>query len=301
MSGGVGDGSGRVAAGGAAGGPAGGAAGGASANWSGIGLGDRGTPRARWDAWFAARRPDPVLGVPGGVRRLVVVAPHPDDEILGVGVTAARFAAAGVDVVVVAVTDGDASHPDSPTLTPERLAALRVEESRRACAVLGLPEPVRVGLPDGGVHAHEERLTEAIVSAVRGGGSGGRGPGDGAGERGPGHGAADCLVLCTWRGDGHPDHEAAGRAAAAACAATGARFAEYPVWTWHWAEPGDPRVPWHRRRRVVLTDTELAAKRAAIDEFVTQVAPLSDRPGDEAILPDWILDRLVTPEETVFW
>ena len=35
--------------------------------------------------------------------------------------------------------------------------------------------------------------------------------------------------------------------------------------------------------------------------FVTQVAPLSDRPGDEAILPGWILDRLVTREETMFW
>jgi hypothetical protein len=51
----------------------------------------------------------------------------------------------------------------------------------------------------------------------------------------------------------------------------------------------------------VLTDPELAAKRAAVAEFVTQVAPLSDRPGDEAILPDWILDRLVTRSETVFW
>ncbi|MBB1042901.1 PIG-L family deacetylase, partial [Dietzia sp. Cai40] len=84
-------------------------------------------------------------------------------------------------------------------------------------------------------------------------------------------------------------------------AATGARLVEYPVWAWHWAAPGDPRVPWARRRRVVLTDHELAAKRAAVSEFVTQVAPLSDRSGDEAILPDWVLDRLVTREETVFW
>lgn len=271
--------------------------GGASANWTGIGLDDRGTPRARWDAWFAARRPDPVLDVPGAVRRLVVVAPHPDDEILGVGVTAARFAAAGAEVVIVAVTDGDASHPDSPTLTPGRLAALRIEESRRACALLGLPEPVRLGLPDGGVHAHETRLAEAIAAAVRG-------PSPTEDTRAD-HGVAgrgtDCLVLSTWRGDGHPDHEAAGRAAASACADTGARLAEYPVWTWHWAGPGEPRVPWPRRRRVVLTGPELDAKRAAVAEFATQVAPLSGRPGDEAILPDWILDRLVTPEETVFW
>lgn len=254
-----------------------------STQWAGIGPGDRGTPHASWDAWLGARAPDPELTVPAGTRRLVVVAPHPDDEILGVGVTATRFAAAGVEVAIVAVTDGDASHPDSPTVTPAQLAALRVSESRRACVVLGLPEPVRVGLPDGGVHAHEARLAEAIAEAV-------------GGAPGP-----NCVVLSTWRGDGHPDHEASGRAAAEACAATGARLLEYPVWTWHWAEPGDPRVPWDRRRRVVLTESEFAAKQAAVGEFVTQIAPLSDQPGDEAILPDWILGRLVTREETVFW
>ncbi|MET3861363.1 LmbE family N-acetylglucosaminyl deacetylase [Dietzia sp. 2505] len=250
--------------------------------WAGIGPGDRGTPAVDWARWLADRVPDPAFAVPDWCRRLVVVAPHPDDEILGVGVSASRCAAAGVDVTVVAVTDGDASHPDSPTLSPQQLAGLRVEESRRACTLLGLPEPVRLGLPDGRVRDHSALLTEAIAGIV--------------GDSGP-----TTLVLSTWRGDGHPDHEAAGHAAANACAATGSRLVEYPVWTWHWATPGDPRVPWERRRRVVLTDLELDAKRDAVSQFVTQVEPLSDSPGDEAILPGWILDRLVTREETVFW
>ena len=272
-----------------------------SSGWTGIGLGDRGTPAAEWDRWFSGRAPDPEFTVPDGCRHLVVVAPHPDDEILGVGATAARFAAAGVKVTVLAVTDGDASHPDSPTMDPRRLSALRVEESRRACAVMGLGEPVRLGLPDGRVADHSAALTDAIAGSITGAGAVAgavavAGAGAVAGAVGP-----DVLVLATWRGDGHPDHEASGRAAAAACAATGARLAEYPVWTWHWAGPGDPRVPWSHRRRVVLAAAELDAKRAAVAEFVTQVAPLSDQPGDEAILPDWILDRLVTAEETVFW
>jgi LmbE family N-acetylglucosaminyl deacetylase len=38
--------------------------------------------------------------------RLVVVAPHPDDEVLGCGGTLAAETAAGIDVVVVFVTDG---------------------------------------------------------------------------------------------------------------------------------------------------------------------------------------------------
>ena len=133
------------------------------AGWAGIGPGDRGTPAVDWARWLAGRAPDPAVTVPEGYRRLVVVAPHPDDEILGVGVTASRFAAAGVEVVVLAVTDGDASHPDSPTMSPRRLAGLRVEESRRACALLGLPAgrdvlgahrgelgPAGAGVPVGG-------------------------------------------------------------------------------------------------------------------------------------------------------
>ena len=56
----------------------------------------------------------------------------------------------------------------------------------------------------------------------------------------------------TWRGDGHPDHEAVGRAAATAVERTGAVLVEYPVWMWHWALPGDPDVPWYRAHTVPL-------------------------------------------------
>lgn len=243
---------------------------------------DRGTPSADWDAWFAGREPDPLLEVPGDCRRLVVVAPHPDDEILGVGTLAARAAAAGAEVLVVGVTDGDASHPGSPTHSPQRLATRRIEESRRACAVLGLPAPHRLGLHDGRVASDEAPLAFALAELL--------------GAAGP-----STWVLTTWRGDGHPDHEACGRAAAVACASTGARLVEYPVWAWHWATPGDPRVPWGRRRRIVLDRAELVAKREAVAEFHTQIAPLSELPGDEVILPAWVLERLVAPEETVFW
>ena len=74
-----------------------------------------GTPE---DVWWApggldtipAR--DPAVVRPPG--RVVVVAPHPDDEVLGVGGTLAAWAP--VEVLVVAVTDGEGSHPGSPCL-----------------------------------------------------------------------------------------------------------------------------------------------------------------------------------------
>ena len=49
--------------------------------------------------------------VEGRPRRLVVVTPHPDDEVLGAGGLLQRMQRACVETVVVAVTDGEASHP----------------------------------------------------------------------------------------------------------------------------------------------------------------------------------------------
>lgn len=243
----------------------------------------RGTPEDEWQPWLASTRFQPVPLAE--CDRLVVVAPHPDDEVLGVGALMASAAAAGIPVVVVAVTDGAASHPDSPTLSPDALAAARIAESNQATALLGVGEPLRLGIPDGGVSAHEHALTTGLVDVLT--------ATSGEGER--------VWVLATWRADGHPDHEATGRAAAAACSITGHRLIEYPVWMWHWARPADPAVPWNRIRVLTLAAEILARKRRAVDEFRTQILPLSEDPRDAAILPPWVLARLMRTTEWVLW
>jgi LmbE family N-acetylglucosaminyl deacetylase len=106
--------------------------------------------------------------------------------------------------------------------------------------------------------------------------------------------------LATWRFDGHPDHEAVGRAAAKACAETGARVLEYPIWTWHWAAPDDPEVPWHRARRIELPPAARTAKDAAIAAFPSQTAPLGPAAADAAILPPHVPARFARPFEVVF-
>ena len=89
----------------------------------------QGTPAARWRAW--SRWPSaPTVGldevVPPG-RRLLVVAPHPDDEVLGSGGLLHLAVRAGRAVRVLLATDGQASHPGSsrwpvPRLVPARRA-----------------------------------------------------------------------------------------------------------------------------------------------------------------------------------
>ncbi|WP_082557141.1 PIG-L deacetylase family protein [Modestobacter sp. Leaf380] len=227
-------------------------------------------PGQDWPAWV----PDPTW------RRVAVCAAHPDDEVLGVGGTLALLSGAGVEVELVAVTDGDASHPGSTVLSPAQLAVARVAESGHALRALcaGSTRTTRLGLPDGRVAEHEAGLGVALAAAFAG---------------------VD-AVLTTWSGDGHPDHEAVGRAAVAAGARAGVPVWQYPVWTWHWAVPGDPRVPWERAHRVDLPPSVQDAKAAAIACFRTQVAPLGPDPADAVVLPPEFLAHSARPTE-VLW
>ncbi|WP_428986150.1 PIG-L deacetylase family protein [Streptomyces pyxinae] len=229
----------------------------------------------RWDGW--ARLPECELP---GEGRVVVVAAHPDDEVLGMGGTLARLVAAGLTVTVVSVTDGEGSHPGSTRLAPDRLAELRARELREALGELGAEkaEVVRLGLPDTGVAAHEDWLTEELAALLP----------DAA------------LCLAPWTGDVHGDHEAAGRAAVAAAREASVRCLLYPVWLWHWARPDDPRVPWERAARLPLPPGALARKRAAVGRFASQIRPLGPAPEDAAVLPPGELAHHLRDWEVVF-
>ena len=223
-------------------------------------------------------RPLPVVTLAdlcGNCTELLVLAPHPDDETLGCGGLIAEAAALGVPVQVISVTDGEACYADDPAWPPERARAVRRQELCNAVAALGLRPSavVTLDLGDGRVEAGEATLIASITPHLR----------------------ADDTVLATWRFDGHPDHEATGRAARAAAAAAGARMLEYPVWAWHWLDPeaGDPRlegaVAWR------LSASARAAKRTALQAFVSQ----RTRDGGAPILPDRVLARFERDFEVV--
>ncbi len=246
----------------------------------------KGTPEQVWQAWPTLHS-WPLLRFTRPPATVVAVAPHPDDEVLGVGGLLALLAQAGSRIHIIAVTDGEASHPKSPTLTPKALAARRVAESTRAREALGLrgASVERLGLPDGDVHRVEAQnalVTAAVLQTL---------------ARTAHLGPAWCLA--PFPRDGHPDHDSVGQAAVAGARGT-ARVLTYPVWMWHWAAPGDPRVPWPCARRVVLPAAVRAAKQAAVEAFQTQISPLSGDPADATILPPHILTRLTRSAEIVF-
>ena len=103
--------------------------------------------------------------------------------------------------------------------------------------------------------------------------------------------------VAPWDGDLHADHEAAGRAAAGACAAAGVDLLSYPIWTWHWAHPRDSRVPWDRAVRVPLSDDARRRKQVAIDCFASQLRPRStQRP---AVLPPEVVAHFIRDQEVL--
>jgi LmbE family N-acetylglucosaminyl deacetylase len=190
------------------------------------------------------------------VRRAVVVAPHPDDEIIGAAGLVQALRRQGSMVRIIVVSNGAASHPDSAAWPPDRLIAARSRESLSALRRLGVaPDHVTfLGLPDGGLSARAGLCRQRLSRAIR-----------------------QCRDLDMLVGpamtDAHPDH----RAVAAALRDT--RFAgrrmTYQVWP-----PQRARVA---RGRTVTLAGGAAAKRSLIRMHRTQLGAITDDPHGFAI------------------
>jgi LmbE family N-acetylglucosaminyl deacetylase len=220
-----------------------------------------GTPESAWEPWLQKvllpkHKTHHFLSAG---RRLVVAAPHPDDEVLACGGLLAMHAAMGGNSIVIAVTDGERSHMNVSGWNPHILALTRRAEHLKAIRRLGLSEAsiTRIGLPDGNVKAHARILEAALVTLLR----------------------ADDCVISTWRLDGHPDHEATARAVANACSSAGSSLIEAPAWMWHWAVPGDARVPWHRMVALPIELNAWKRKQRALAAHASQLTPRSVKQG----------------------
>ncbi len=225
-----------------------------------------GTPEHRWRRSGRLQQLDPLeIGQP---HRVVVVAPHPDDEVFGAGGLIRRLVLRGAAVRVLAVTDGEASHPGSP----RGMGARRHAESLAALRRLGAGSAMvaSAGLPDGHVGKHLEELGAVLSDQLRG---------------------AD-LVLAPWRSDGHPDHDTCGAATTRATKEIGVRQLDYLVWAWHWADPGSDDIPWSCCRRLDLDAVTHARKWWSTRAFRSQIrASRAPVPGPP-VLPRPVLARL---------
>jgi LmbE family N-acetylglucosaminyl deacetylase len=230
-------------------------------------------------------------------RRTLVLAPHPDDETLGVGATIAHCRAAGVPVTVVIASDGRHSSASS-LLTPGELAAIRTTEVRAACRALGVAEAdlVELGFEDGTLEANCSVLTRRLRRIVL--------------ECRPGQ------ILVPSVHDDHPDHRGLHRALLRAMAdgpPTGCDILAYPVWAWAqgpWfievaarerLEPMLWALRWafgRSRPLVVRTDGVLDVKREALQAYATQITNYTGEPTWRWLRPEFC-DLFTMPAEVL--
>jgi LmbE family N-acetylglucosaminyl deacetylase len=240
-----------------------------------------GTSAAAWHTWTGWRSaPEVDLDelVPAG-HRLLVVAAHPDDEVLGSGGLLHLAAEAGRDVLVLIVTDGEGSHPGSARWPAQLLGSQRISESRAALRELGLgvDQVVRLGFSDGHLPREQADVSRAIVRALS--------PHD--------------VVVTPWRYDGHVDHEIIANAVVDALQVLPVAHLEVPIWGLHWARPDDEVLPWDRAVRLRLDAATLGCKETAVGHFISQLEP-DPSTGRDAALPRPVLDRMVCDDEVYF-
>ena len=194
------------------------------------------------------------------------MAPHPDDEILGVGGVTALLTADDVETVLIAVTDGEASHPGRSEEFRER----RPLESAAAADIMGATATCTHRLRHADGRVDQMSLVGELLDLIM----------------------PDDLMLTSWWHDGHPDHERVGRASLAASRVRGTETLGYPVWAWHWASPGED-LPWDRAYRAELGVEMTSRKKSAVQCFSTQIT------GPDRVLSSETLLRLTRPFEVL--
>lgn len=217
--------------------------------------------------------------------RVLVIAPHPDDDAIGCGGTLARFAARGSHVDVTYVTDGSRSHR-SKRFPRAVLRDLREREARVALGRLGIwVEPQFLRAPDGGLGALGAFARAALVDEL---------------VRRIDTTHAD-IVFAPRPDDPHPDHVATASLVGAALAHSVSR----PELWWYtvWLPVRGDEAALHRLSAashvtVALDDREIARKRDAIMAHRSQTTDLIDDDDEGFRIDSKMLLMWLAPTES---
>jgi LmbE family N-acetylglucosaminyl deacetylase len=105
----------------------------------------------------------------GGAEVRLVLTPHMDAEVIGMGGTIALLSRAGYDVVVVYLTDGAGAFEGHVPEGEERArySDIRREEARRALGILGVRSPpVFLDFPDSRLDEFVPRAVDKVVELI---------------------------------------------------------------------------------------------------------------------------------------
>ncbi len=203
------------------------------------------------DLWFKASDGWRELSCPVAKRKLVLLVPHPDDEIFGCAGLLQEWAPEASETLIIYVTAGEASHGYVDADEKAGLARIRRAESQHALEALQLGTPVRVwelNIPDSKVKSFETQLEEKLRLELD----------------------ARSIVIAPYYDDGHTDHNAIGECAKNLAAKIGFEVHFYPIWLWFWAAPTAQTEP-KGFQKLPMSRPQQARKERAIDCFESQI------------------------------
>lgn len=97
--------------------------------------------------------------------KVLVIVAHPDDEILGMGGTIAKYVSSGVEVALLIVTDGSTSQYKNDSRLNEIIEGKK-KETKSAAAILGITKVYYGGQPDMKLDMTEHTAVNAVIEAV---------------------------------------------------------------------------------------------------------------------------------------
>lgn len=185
------------------------------------------------------------------VSPVLLLAPHPDDEIFGCGGLIARLVAEDCMPHVVVLTGGEGSHTACCNTPKADIIAARRSLTHKAAGELGLSAR----------YIHELNFADGKIS----------------GDRGAEYDKLKQLIaalnpqtiLVPHHGEGWPDHLAV-RELGIELAPKGTDVYEYCVWFWYYRQR---HLDWEQAYRLKMTSEEHRLKLAAIGAYHNALAP----------------------------
>lgn len=182
----------------------------------------------------------------------LIIAPHPDDEVIGCGGLIARLVAEGKTPHIVIMTRGEGSHHGCCTLFPNEIQQARSTLSHKALSALGVGEEYvhQLDFTDGGIAADTPQVTQLrdLILALN----------------------PSSIFVPHW-GEGWPDHVNAANLVKKLTEGGKAEVYEYCVWMWYYNVWRG--LDWKNAFKLSMTPQEHQLKLKAMDIYVKPLAP----------------------------
>jgi len=185
------------------------------------------------------------------VGQVLIVAPHPDDEVIGCGGLIARLTAEGRAPHVVILTGGEGSHRGCCDVAPAEMIQARRGLTRKALQILGVPaENIHeLNYPDGGISAEHPQTEELrrLIAEIQ----------------------PQSVFVPHW-GEGWPDHVRTAEIVKS-IVPQDVEVWEYCVWMWFYNVWRG--LDWNNAAVLRMTPAEHALKLRAMDAYIRPLAP----------------------------